>query len=229
MGRSVMDGSGDAAAVGKLQSGRFRRPDLPPVQAEQAISASAAAWADQAGCRLPWLPPRTPGGQRSPASRLQAPACRRAAPQGASCRRRSASGIRGTQRLLSWMLRLESFQDRRSRRAQADRTVLHPSQHARHNCNRDSIAKGLGGSTWNRRISGTIAAVAATARIGGRPLDNDADSSNRHRDLSPCVSMIFSENRNPLFANADLRFGIMLPKTRAAASRTECVNPDRNA
>lgn len=169
MGRSVMDGSGDAAAAGKLQSGRFRRPDLPPVQAERAISASAAAWADQAGCRLPWLPPRRPGGQRSPASRLQAPACRRAAPQGASCRRRSASGIRGTQRLLSWMLRLESFQDRRSRRAQADRTVLHPSQHARHNCNRDSIAKGLGGSTWNRRISGTIAAVAATARIGGVP------------------------------------------------------------
>jgi hypothetical protein len=43
-----------------------------------------------------------------------------------------------------------------------------------------------------------------------KPLNQDADSLNRHPDSARRWSTISSENRFPLFANADLRFGIML-------------------
>jgi hypothetical protein len=41
--------------------------------------------------------------------------------------------------------------------------------------------------------------VALLAGLFRRPLERDDFSSNRHRALSFCLSMIFSENRFPLF------------------------------
>lgn len=42
-------------------------------------------------------------------------------------------------------------------------------------------------------------------------------SLNRHCDLTLCRSMIFSENRFPLFAFADLRFEIMVQRNPGGA------------
>jgi len=52
-------------------------------------------------------------------------------------------------------------------------------------------------------LSGFALDAMRSDGIGTRTLDRDDFSLNRHHDLSSCLSMIFSENRFPLF-------GIML-------------------
>ncbi|PBC10723.1 hypothetical protein CK230_07640 [Mesorhizobium sp. WSM3859] len=48
-------------------------------------------------------------------------------------------------------------------------------------------------------------------------VDQDDVSLNRHRDPTLCRSMIFSEDRFPLFALTDLRFEIMLQRNPGGA------------
>src|SRR5712691_7457573 len=67
----------------------------------------------------------------------------------------------------------------------------------------DMAASGSGAASVCRRAGySRLAFRAATARQA-TPLERDDDSSNRHPVPAYCWSMIFSENRYPLF-------GIML-------------------